>query len=65
MTESQDLISLMAFTLGSIGQVVKDQSTLKQFYNKEQAHDEVKRIYDGYINAIIQMTKQTPMEDRK
>ena len=65
MTESQDLISLMAFTLGSIGQVVKDASTLKQFYNKEQAHDEVKRIYDGYIKAIIQMSKQTPMEDRK
>ncbi len=65
MTESQDLISLMAFTLGSIGQVVKDQSTLKKFYNKEQAHDEVKRIYDGYIRAIIKISNQTSMEDRK
>lgn len=64
MTESQDLISLMAFTLGSIGQIVKDQSTLKQFYNKEQAHDEIKRIYDGYIKAIIQISNQTPMEKR-
>ncbi len=65
MTESQDLILLMAFTLGSIGQVVKDASTLKQFYNKEQAHDEVLRIYNGYSKAVIQMSKQTPMEDRK
>ena len=64
MTESQDLISLMAFTLGSIGQVVKDQSTLKQFYNKEQAHDEVLRIYNGYIKVVIQMSNQTPMKDR-
>lgn len=65
MTESQDLISLMAFTLGSIGQVVKDESTLRQHYNEEQAFNEEKRIYDGYIKAIIHLTKQVPMEDRK
>jgi hypothetical protein len=64
MTDAADLISLMAFTLGSIGQVVKDQSTLKEHSTKEQKHDEVKRIYEGYINAIIQLTKQTPMNER-
>jgi hypothetical protein len=58
MTDSADIISLLAFTLGSIGQVVKDASTLKGSYTKEQAHDEIKRIYDGYIKAIIKITGQ-------
>ena len=64
MAESHELISLMAFTLGSIGQVVKDQSTLRHRYNDEEALHEVKRIYDGYIAAIIYMTKQVPMKSR-
>lgn len=51
MTDSADLISLLSFTLGSIGQVVKDASTLKDHSTKEQKFDEVKRIYDGYIKA--------------
>ena len=46
------IISLMSHTLGSIGQIVKDASTLKKNYTKEEAHDEIKRIYDGYIVAI-------------
>lgn len=64
MTEAADLISLMAFTLGSIGQVVKDQSTLRSKYTEEEGFWEVKRIYDGYIKAIINITNQTPMKDR-
>ena len=64
MTESQDLISLMAFTLGSIGQVVKEASTLSEHSTKEQKLDEVKRIYDGYIKAIINISNQTPLEKR-
>ena len=58
MATDGELISLLAFTLGSIGQVVKDVSTLKSKYTKEEAHDEVKRIYDGYVNAIKFLTKQ-------
>ena len=65
MTDSSDLISLMAFTLGSIGQVVKKASTLTTHSTKEQKHDEVQRIYDGYIKAVIQLTKQIPMKDRQ
>lgn len=64
MTEAADLISLMAFTIGSIGQVVKDQSTLRDKYTETEGFWEVKRIYDGYIKAIIQITNQTPMKDR-
>lgn len=48
----------MAHTLGSIGQIVKDVSTLKGSYSKEQAHDEIKRIYDGYVQAIKRLTNQ-------
>lgn len=51
MSESH-IISLMSHTLGSIGQIVKDASTLKEKYTKEEAHDEIKRIYDGYVAAI-------------
>lgn len=55
ITEAVALISLMSHTLGSIGQIVKDASTLKESYTKEQAHDEIKRIYDGYINAVTKL----------
>ena len=51
------LVSLMAHTIGSIGQIVKDASTLKNKYSKEEAHDEIKRIYDGYVRAVTEMTK--------
>ena len=58
MTSDGKIISLMAHTLGSIGQIVKDASTLKDSYSKEQAHDEIKRIYDGYVIAIKTLTNQ-------
>ena len=49
MTNECELISLMAHTLGSIGQIVKDASTLQGKYSEEEGYREIKRIYDGYI----------------
>lgn len=53
------IISLMSHTLGSIGQIVKDASTLKEAYTKEAAYDEIKRIYDGYVAAIKNLIPTT------
>lgn len=52
MVEAHELVSLQSHTIGSIGQIVKDASTLRQHYTKEQAFDEIKRIYDGYVAKI-------------
>lgn len=53
-----ELISLMAHTLGSIGQVVKKVSTLRDKYSDEEALKEVERIYNGYVEAIKNITNQ-------
>ena len=58
MANNGELISLMSHTLGSIGQVVKDISSLRNNYTKEEGFDEVKRIYDGYVVAISKITNQ-------
>ena len=58
MATDGEMVSLMAHTLGSIGQVVKDISILRQHYTKEQAFDEVLRIYNGYVKAIFKITNQ-------
>lgn len=50
-----ELISLMAHTIGSIGQIVKENSTLSDKYTKEEAFEEIKRIYNGYIEKIIKI----------
>ena len=58
LANEAELISLMSHTIGSIGQVVKDASTLRQHYDKMDAFEEVKRIYDGYVIAISKITGQ-------
>lgn len=58
MTESHTIISLQSHTLGSIGQIVKDESLLKHKYSKEEAYDEILRIYKGYVSAIKNITNQ-------
>ena len=58
MASDGELISLLAFTIGSIGQIVKDVSTLKDKYTSEDGFKEIERIYKGYINAIKLITKQ-------
>ena len=58
MATDGELISLLSCTLGSIGQVIKKVSTLKDKYTKEEAHDEILRIYNGYILVIKNITNQ-------
>ena len=57
-SESHELISLMAHTLGSIGQIVKPVSTLRKKYSDEEAIKEIERIYQGYVKAVTKMTGQ-------
>ena len=56
MATDGEMISLMAHTLGSIGQVVKDISTLRNKYSREEGFDEVLRIYNGFVIAIRRIT---------
>ena len=42
----------MAHTIGSIGQIVKSASTLGADDTDEMKLAEIKRIYDGFINAV-------------
>ena len=58
MASDGELISLLAFTIGSIGQIVKDVSTLKDKYTSDEGYKEIKRIYKGYVNAIKLITNQ-------
>lgn len=58
MASDGEFISLLSFTLGSIGQVIKEVSTLKDKYTKVEAHDEILRIYNGYVTAIKKITNQ-------
>ena len=53
-----ELISLMSHTIGSIGQVVKEVSTLRDKYSDEEALKEVERIYNGYVVAIKKIRNQ-------
>jgi len=52
MPTDGQLISLQSHTLGSIGQIVKEVSTLRDKYTKEEAFDEIELIYKGYISLI-------------
>jgi hypothetical protein len=58
MATDGELVSLMSHTLGSIGQVVKQVSTLREKYTDEEALKEVERIYNGYVKAISKITGQ-------
>jgi hypothetical protein len=55
MTAAHEIISLQSHTLGSIGQIVKDASLLRDSYSKDDAFDEIKRIYDGYVTKIKEL----------
>jgi len=50
--EQHIYIGLMAHTIGSIGQIVKDESILNPCGTKEACFDEIKRIYDEFIKAV-------------
>ena len=50
--EQHIYIGLMAHTIGSIGQIVKDESTLTFQENSEGKLNEIKRIYNGFIKAV-------------
>lgn len=48
------LIRLLSHTIGSIGQIFKDRKKFQaiQEHHLTPAEKEIKRIYDGYIEAI-------------
>jgi len=41
------LIAIMSHTIGSIGQIIKNEK-----YTNDEAVEEIKRIYRGYISQI-------------
>lgn len=56
---SENIISLQSHTLGSIGQIVKNVSLLREKYSDSEAMREIERIYKGYVAAIKVVTFQT------
>jgi len=55
---SHHIISLMSHTLGSIGQMVKEQSPVSGNFQADTVVGEIQRIYNGYVQAIKHLTKQ-------
>lgn len=71
MTSDGQLIGIMSHTIGSIGQVMKDKNykemdehEMNSFLEAMDDIVEIQRIYQGYIQQIVDIEENTIIEIR-